>query len=145
MGQKEHAALHFTLLLLAPFVVVLILQLMLFIGFSDGSSFATLLMNALVNPLYFTLLIWIYVFSPDIELIKRQRFMTVGSRVSAVSTAVCVFLEYWSWGVSTGLFFNPDWESLLVILVVAAAATFHLFVGLSYIQAKARKEFGNYF
>ena len=50
--------------------------------------------------------------------------MAVGSLVSAISTAVCVFLEYWSWGVSTGLFFNPDWESILVILVVAAAATF---------------------
>jgi hypothetical protein len=115
-----------------------------FTGFAEGCATIILIMNAIGHPVYYSLVTWLYVFCSDISLKKRESSMALGFFGSYVSLGICIYIGYWSWGVSTGMYSNPDSGTLLLIPIEIATAAVVLLVGMGIVLIKARKEYGSF-
>jgi nitrogen fixation-related uncharacterized protein len=90
---------------------LLLIGLNILIWFFDSEQILTLIP---VNLFFITFLLPIYLIS-RIKHSSRGNFRTLIQNISILMVAIA--LNYWLWGMVSGLLFSPDGETVAVLLV----------------------------
>jgi len=79
------------------------------IDFNSWLVFFEILLNALIYPIAFAICI-------TVHFIKgRGRFLFLHSLFMSLIVIFCAFNAYLSWGISTGSYYKPDIETLMIV------------------------------
>jgi len=82
-----------------------------------------MVLNALVTPIY--LVIITYHFA-----VKHPINLWLGIVGSIASLYGSIFIQYWNWGTTTGMFLTPDAETVRMVMIEVIISTVILSIGM---------------
>jgi hypothetical protein len=145
MSSSRSTITSMSSLLLLPILFELLLLPVWKSEFVTFVALALLFMNSVGHPVYYASVTGFYLFRVSLSAKERARVLVTGCVGSFISLSCCLYLHYWSWGMSSGMYQNPDSETMLVFSVVIVVAISILMAGIGYAYTEAKKEFGDFF